>query len=86
MKYFIPLYFLTLTSVFSQTIDYNTEGGFIAKGSKKVSVDPETYEIRNGELYLFCNAWGNNTLKKRKKNMKGLQKKADINREAIKFN
>ena len=33
-----------------------------AKG-KKVSIDPETFEIRDGKLYLFYNSWGNNTLK-----------------------
>ena len=53
--------------------------------SKKVSVDPETFEIRDGKLYLFYNSWGINTLKKWKKNnVKGLQKKADQNWEAIK--
>mgnify|MGYP001154063863 CR=1 FL=1 len=57
----------------------------IAIDSKKVSVDPETFEIRNGKLYLFYNSWGINTLKKWKKNnVKGLQKKADQNWEAIK--
>ena len=147
MKYFISLYFLTLTSAFSQTIDYNTKKGFIAQGydvvayfnneaieglklystsfdgikfkfssqenldtflakpklyipqfggycayavaksSKKVSIDPETYEIRDGKLYLFYNSWGNNTLKKwKKEDVKGLQKQADLNWEAIKFN
>ncbi|MFT6746818.1 MAG: hypothetical protein ACJAZ2_001162 [Glaciecola sp.] len=30
----------------------------------KVGVDPETFEIRDGKLYLFYNAWGKNTLKK----------------------
>ncbi|MDG1384479.1 MAG: YHS domain-containing (seleno)protein [Flavobacteriaceae bacterium] len=32
-----------------------------AKG-KKVTIDPETFEIRDGELFLFYNSWGNNTL------------------------
>ncbi len=31
-----------------------------AKNSK-VPIDPETYEIRNGKLYLFYNAFFNNT-------------------------
>jgi len=31
-----------------------------AKG-KKVSIDPETFEVREGKLYLFYNSWGNNT-------------------------
>lgn len=30
---------------------------------KKVTIDPETYEIREGKLYLFYNSWGTNTLK-----------------------
>lgn len=34
----------------------------VAVKSKKVSIDPETYEIRDGKLYLFYNAWGTNTL------------------------
>ncbi|MFD1062944.1 YHS domain-containing (seleno)protein [Winogradskyella litorisediminis] len=57
----------------------------IAVDSKKVDIDPETFEIRDGKLYLFYNSWGINTLKKWKKNnVKGLQKKADLNWEAIK--
>jgi YHS domain-containing protein len=147
MKIFITLYFIALTSAFSQTTDYNTKKGFVAEGydvvayfnddaiegsklytttfdgvkykfssqqnldkftkepkkyipqyggycayavavnSKKVGIDPETYEIRDGKLYLFYNSWGNNTLKKwKKENVKGLQEKADLNWEAIKFN
>lgn len=34
----------------------------IALKGKKVNIDPNTYEIRNGKLYLFYNSWGNNTL------------------------
>jgi YHS domain-containing protein len=30
---------------------------------EKVKVDPETFKILNGKLYLFYNFWGNNTLK-----------------------
>jgi YHS domain-containing protein len=29
---------------------------------EKVKVDPETYKIMDGKLYLFYNFWGNNTL------------------------
>ena len=147
MKYFILLYFVAISSAFSQSIDYNTKKGFVAKGydvvayfnneaieglkaysttfddakykfssqenldtflinpeayipqyggycayavainSKKVDVDPKTFEIRDGKLYLFYNSWGINTLKKWvAKDVKGLQKKADLNWEAIKFN
>lgn len=35
----------------------------VALVGKKVIVDPKTYEIRDGKLYLFYNSWGNNTLK-----------------------
>ena len=41
-------------------------GGYCAYAlgarGKKVSIDPETFEIRDGKLYLFYNSWGNNTL------------------------
>ncbi len=147
MKYFILFYFTVISSTFSQTIDYNTKDGYMAKGydvvayfnnevkeglkqfsathnsidfkfssqeslntflenptkyipqyggycayaiaisSKKVDINPKTFEIRDGKLYLFYNSWGNNTLKKwLKKDVKGLQKKADLNWEAVKFN
>ncbi|MGV6830782.1 MAG: YHS domain-containing (seleno)protein [bacterium] len=36
----------------------------IAKKGKKVGVNPKTYEIRDGKLYLFYNSWGTNTLTK----------------------
>lgn len=58
----------------------------IAVNSKKVGIDPETFEIRDGKLYLFYNAWGNNTLQSwQEKDTKGLQKKADQHWEAIKM-
>ena len=34
----------------------------LAVKNKKVTIDPETFEIRDGKLYLFYNSWGNNTL------------------------
>lgn len=56
----------------------------IAEKSKKVKIDPETFEIRDGKLYLFYNSWGTNTLKLwLENNVKGLQEKADQNWEAI---
>ena len=29
---------------------------------EKVKIDPETYKVLDGKLYLFYNFWGNNTL------------------------
>lgn len=56
----------------------------IAEKSKKVDIDPKTFEIRDGKLYLFYNSWGNNTLNTWKKNnVKGLQSNADKNWEAM---
>ena len=58
----------------------------VAIKSKKVSINPKTFEIRDGKLYLFYNSWGTNTLDLwKKENVKGLQKKADKNWELIKF-
>lgn len=58
----------------------------VAVKGKKVDVDPETFEIRNGKLYLFYNSWGSNTLELwKKENTKGLVKKADQNWESIKL-
>lgn len=57
----------------------------VALSSKKVDINPETFEIRDGKLYLFYNSFGNNTLKKWiKKDVKGLQEKGDKNWESIK--
>ncbi|MCC1483044.1 YHS domain-containing (seleno)protein [Winogradskyella immobilis] len=60
----------------------------IAEKSKKVGINPKTFEIRNGKLYLFYNKWGTNTLELWEKNIlkdvKGYVSKADLNWEAIK--
>jgi YHS domain-containing protein len=52
-----------------------------AMGEKgeKVKVDPETFKVINGKLYLFYNFWGNNTLEDWNKNEKPLKEKADAN-------
>jgi YHS domain-containing protein len=53
-----------------------------AKG-EKVEVDPETFKIVNGKLYLFYNKFFNNTLKSWNKDEPNLKKKADINWSSI---
>src|SRR5688572_32913025 len=46
---------------------------------EKVKIDPETFKILDGRLYLFYNFWGNNTLEDWKKNEKKLKEAADHN-------
>ncbi len=46
---------------------------------EKVKIDPETYKILDGKLYLFYNFWGTNTLTDWNKNEKPLKSKADQN-------
>jgi len=36
----------------------------VADKGKKIGVNPKTFEIRDGKLYLFYNSWGVNTLEK----------------------
>ena len=56
----------------------------IADKGKKVSIDPETFEIRDGKLYLFYNSWGVNTLEKwNKEGAEVLKKKADIEWDSV---
>jgi YHS domain-containing protein len=52
-----------------------------AMGDKgeKVEVDPETFKIVDGKLYLFYNAYFNNTLTSWNKNESYLKAKADSN-------
>jgi len=48
----------------------------------KVAINPKTFEIREGRLYLFYNAWGTNTLKKwLSEDPRSLKEKADTNWE-----
>tara|TARA_R110001592_G_scaffold293882_4_gene563616 strand:+ start:1120 stop:1563 length:444 start_codon:yes stop_codon:yes gene_type:complete len=64
-------------------------GGFCAyaiglKG-EKVAINPKTFEIRDGKLYLFYNSWGTNTLELwQKEGAEKLQKQADKNWMTIK--
>ena len=50
---------------------------------EKVEVNPETFKIVEGKLYLFYNAFFNNTLKSWNKNEANLKKKADTNWKKI---
>ena len=51
--------------------------------NEKVSVDPETFKIINGKLYLFYHSFFNNTLDKWNKAEAALKSKADKNWAAI---
>lgn len=46
---------------------------------EKVEIDPETFKIIDNKLYLFYNAYFNNTLKKWNTDEANLKKKADDN-------
>jgi YHS domain-containing protein len=45
----------------------------------KVEIDPETFKIINGKLFLFYHSWVNNTLNKWNKDEANLKAKADKN-------
>ncbi|WP_299313466.1 YHS domain-containing (seleno)protein [uncultured Aquimarina sp.] len=65
-------------------------GGYCAYAvgakAEKVDIDPETYEIRDGKLYLFYNSWGINTLTKwNDEGAVTLKNKADMNWQKIKI-
>jgi YHS domain-containing protein len=56
----------------------------IGKNGDKVSINPKTFEIRDGKLYLFYNSWGTNTLEMwQKEDPKKLQQDADENWKKI---
>ena len=50
---------------------------------EKVKIDPETYTILDGKLYLFYNFWGNNTLTDWKKDERKLKEAGDRNWKKI---
>jgi YHS domain-containing protein len=58
-------------------------GGWCAyamgKSGSKVEIDPETFKIIDGKLYLYYNRFFNNTLKSWNKDEANLKSKADIN-------
>ena len=62
-------------------------GGWCAyamgKSGEKVEIDPSTFKIINGKLYLFYNKYFNNTLKSWNKDETNLKIKADANWEKI---
>lgn len=63
-------------------------GGYCAYAigakAQKVSINPKTFEIRDGKLYLFYNSWGTNTLQLWKdEGVEELKKKADKNWKEI---
>ncbi len=47
--------------------------------AEKVEINPETFKIIDGKLYLFYNAYFNNTLKSWNKDEVNLKKKAETN-------
>ncbi len=47
--------------------------------NEKVEIDPGTFKILNGKLYLFYHSWVNNTLNKWNKDEASLKAKADKN-------
>lgn len=51
--------------------------------NEKVEIDPETFKIVNGKLYLFYHTWINNTLPKWNADETNLKAKADKNWQAI---
>ncbi len=57
----------------------------MAVSSKKVSVNPETFEIRDSKLYLFYNSGRNNTLQSwLAESPETLRDKADMNWDKVK--
>ena len=51
---------------------------------EKVDINPKTFKIINGKLYLFYNANFNNTLNKWNKDEKNLLSKAELNWKKLK--
>jgi hypothetical protein len=51
----------------------------MGSAGEKVEINPETFKIIDGKLYLFYNAYFNNTLKSWNKAEASLKAKADAN-------
>ncbi|HMJ68575.1 MAG TPA: YHS domain-containing (seleno)protein [Cyclobacteriaceae bacterium] len=62
-------------------------GGWCAyamgESGEKVEIDPETFKVLDGKLYLYYNSLFNNTLPKWNKDETALKSKADKNWKAI---
>jgi len=62
-------------------------GGWCAyamgESGEKVKIDPDTYKILEGKLYVFYNFWGNNTLTDWNKAEKKLKESGDRNWKKI---
>lgn len=62
-------------------------GGWCAyamgSAGEKVEINPETFKVIDGKLYLFYNAYFNNTLKSWNKDQNNLKAKADNNWKKI---
>lgn len=62
-------------------------GGWCAyamgSAGEKVEINPETFKIVDGKLYLFYNAFFNNTLKSWNKDEANLKAKAEVNWKKI---
>lgn len=62
-------------------------GGWCAfamgSSGEKVEINPETFKIIDGKLYVFYNAYFNNTLKSWNKDETNLKKKSDTNWKKI---
>ena len=58
-------------------------GGWCAyamgSSNEKVEIDPETFKVKDGKLYLFYHSWVNNTLPKWNSDEATLKTKADKN-------
>ncbi|WP_264525404.1 YHS domain-containing (seleno)protein [Flavobacterium sp. N502536] len=55
----------------------------LGSSGEKVEINPETFKIIDGKLYLFYNAFFNNTLKSWNKNQTNLKAQADDNWKKI---
>ena len=55
----------------------------LGSNNEKVEIDPETFQLKDGKLYLFYHTWVNNTYTKWQKDESNLRTKADKNWQTI---